>query len=103
MPAYTFPFFVTREVLVTGNFGRAVDQIKLPHLGDATTELLFWRWFGGADPHAAGLRQTVLMLCAMIGGLLLMRYLREVANAAMSVRMVYHIREAVYDTLQRVG
>ena len=95
--------FIACEIFVTSYFGRAVDQIKLFHLGDASTDFSFWRWFRGADPDAIGLRNTILILCGLIAGLLLMRYLREVANTVMSMRMVYYIREAVYDKLQRVG
>src|SRR5688500_15446330 len=45
--------FIAMEILVTRYFGVAVDQIKLFHLGEASTESSFWRWFRGLDPHAA--------------------------------------------------
>ena len=42
-----------------------------------------------------------------LGGLVLtmvcVRYFKETANARMSMNMVFYIREAVYDKLQRVG
>jgi ABC-type multidrug transport system fused ATPase/permease subunit len=95
--------FIGLEVMVTHYSGRAVDHIKTFHLGNEQTDQGFWSWFRGADPEAAGLRRTVLLLSILIAFLLLFRYLREVARIVFSMHMVYYIREAVYDKLQRVG
>lgn len=95
--------FVVLEIRVVRYFGSVVDQITHFHLAEKETQLSFWQWFGGMDPDSAGLRRSVLVLSLMVGGLLLTRYLREVSRAKFSMRMVYYIREAVYDKLQRVG
>src|SRR5206468_12502960 len=60
-------------------------------------------WIGSTDPDAARLRVLVLGLAGLVAAYALLRYLREVANTKMSMEMVYYIREAVYDKLQRVG
>jgi ATP-binding cassette subfamily B protein len=45
----------------------------------------------------------MFVLVGLIAAALLLRYLKEVANTKMSMHMVFFIREAVYDKLQRVG
>ena len=45
----------------------------------------------------------MLGLGVLVIAIVVLRYLREVANTKMSMNMVYYIREAVYDKLQRVG
>ena len=45
----------------------------------------------------------LLVLVGLVIAYGLLRYLREVANTKMSMTMVFYIREAVYDKLQRVG
>ena len=60
-----------------------------------------WRWLGGAS--AAPLRRLAWILATLVCFQAAFRYLREVANTKMSMTMVYYIREAVYDKLQRVG
>ena len=42
-------------------------------------------------------------LLGLILLMLVLRYLKEVANARMSMEMVFYIREGVYDKLQRLG
>jgi ABC-type multidrug transport system fused ATPase/permease subunit len=61
----------------------------------------FWRWMFGAT--AGHLRLLAAILTGLVCGQAVFRYLREVANMKMSMSMVYYIREAVYDKLQRVG
>jgi ATP-binding cassette subfamily B multidrug efflux pump len=63
----------------------------------------FWRWIFGDGGPAVRLRRLVLILAGLVALQAVFRYLREVANSKMSMTMVYYIREAVYDKLQRVG
>ena len=63
----------------------------------------FWRWLTGVDSAATYLRRLMLILAGLVVLQVVFRYLREVANSKMSMTMVYYIREAVYDKLQRVG
>ena len=90
------------EVLTTRQFGEVANQIKALHAGERTGSG-FWRWLTGADGEAVRLRATVEVLGALVVGLLLLRYMREVSNMKLSMTMVYYIREAVFDKLQRVG
>lgn len=94
--------FIALEVLVVRYFGYAVDMIQRFHLGPEGSGERFWGWFR-FDPQAGPMRRTILLLCAFIAGLLITRYLREVSRTFFSMRMVYYIREAVYDKVQRVG
>jgi ATP-binding cassette subfamily B protein len=106
------------EVLTTRQMGNAVDHIKDLHAG-STGSRHFWPWLLGGEGRAfhlanlwhilrgqdpgAPLRDVILLLVALMSGLLIFRYLREVANIRLSMTLVYYIREAVYDKLQRVG
>jgi ATP-binding cassette subfamily B protein len=77
----------------------------LPRIRDSShaKELGFLRWVSSAEPAARELRWLVLVLGVLVICYALLRYLREVANTKMSMNMVFYIREAVYDKLQRVG
>ncbi len=61
----------------------------------------FWGWTFG--PPATHLRHLAYILAVLVCLQAVFRYLREVGNMKMSMNMVYYIREAVYDKLQRVG
>jgi len=43
------------------------------------------------------------VLAGMVVANVVLRYFREIANTRLSMTMVYYIREAVYDKIQRVG
>jgi ABC-type multidrug transport system fused ATPase/permease subunit len=109
---------IATEVLTTRQMGNAIDHIKDLHVG-STGGQSFWQWFRhgegrafhlhhlwdillGHDPGAP-LRDVILLLIILMSGLLVLRYLREVINIKLSMTIVYHIRDAVYDKLQRVG
>ncbi len=61
----------------------------------------FWTWV--FSPAAAQLRVLAWILTLLVALMAVFRYLREVANSKMSMTMVFYIREAIYDKLQRVG
>ncbi len=65
--------------------------------------LPFWPWLTGDSPDAVRLRHIVFVLAGFVLLMGSIIYCREVANMKMSMYMVFHIREAVYDKLQRVG
>jgi ATP-binding cassette subfamily B protein len=94
---------VGAEILTVRQTARAVDQIKALHLGDASTQYGFWHWISSSSWDAIALRNTILLLAIFAGAMGLLRYLREVSNSKLSMRMVFYIRQAVYDKLQRVG
>jgi ATP-binding cassette subfamily B protein len=99
--AYLAAFCAT-EVLTVRQGGRAVDDIKLlaPSTGNVSG---FWAWLSSADPASVQLRSTIWLFVVLTAGLLLLRYLTTVSRTQMSMNMVFYIREAVYDKLQRVG
>lgn len=80
----------------------AIDQIKAINLSDLRT-VGMWAWISGDFPEAAGLRQVVAVLAAFTISVGVLSFLRETTNARLSMHMVFHIREAVYDKLQRAG
>ena len=95
--------WITLDIFTTQQMGRAVDLIKVIHFKDAATHQGFWSWISGADPSAAALRGVILILAGLMAVNTVLRYLRETANMRLSMTMVYYIREAVYDKIQRVG
>jgi ATP-binding cassette subfamily B protein len=91
------------EVLSTRQTGQTIDQIKALLSASHTGGSGFWVWVISADPQAALLRRAILPLVGLVCGALLLRYLREVQQSKMSMAMVFYLREAVYDKLQRLG
>jgi ATP-binding cassette subfamily B protein len=95
--------WVAVEVLANWQAGTTVNHINTITLSTAAIRAGFWRWLGGAEPAAVRLRHLTLGLAALVLIYAGLRYLKEVATAKLSMSMVYYIREAVYDKLQRVG
>src|SRR5205085_9928265 len=62
-----------------------------------------WTWVRGHSADAEHLRHIVTVLACLVAIMGVLIYCREVANMKMSMHMVFYIREAVYDKLQRVG
>lgn len=99
------------EVLTTRQFGEAANEIRALHVGQiaaagslqAGANPGFWAWFTSRDPEPTQLRRTMTWLAAIVLALAVLRYLREVSNMKLSMTLVFYIREAVYDKLQRVG
>jgi ATP-binding cassette subfamily B protein len=95
--------WITIDILTTRQMGRAVDMIKVIHFKDPATHLGFWGWITSPDPDATALRGVMLILSGLVVVNTVLRYFRETANTRLSMTMVYYIREAVYDKIQRVG
>jgi ABC-type multidrug transport system fused ATPase/permease subunit len=112
------------EILSVRITARAIDQVEamrtayLPASGDFVPLILggdlalmaparprtgFFGWLFDADPATRGLRLVVLGLAAFTIALGLLTYLKEVVNTKLAMHLVYHLRDAVYDKLQRVG
>ncbi len=94
--------WVGTEVLATRASGEAITQIQKVQISRAAVPA-FSKWIMGAEGGAGDLRRVVYMLTLLILATVVLRYLKEVSNMKMSMEMVYYIREAVYDKLQRVG
>jgi ATP-binding cassette subfamily B protein len=91
------------DILTTRQMGVAIDQIKVIHFKEAATQQGFWGWLNSGDVDATALRRVVLVLAGLMFVNTILRYFRETANTRLSMTMVYYIREAVYDKIQRVG
>jgi ATP-binding cassette subfamily B protein len=92
------------EVLVAKWIEKAVNHIQHLHVSGATQGLSFAQFFWrDPSPDASRFRYVMLVLIGLVVATIALRYLKEVANIKMSMHMVYFIREAVYDKLQRVG
>jgi ATP-binding cassette subfamily B multidrug efflux pump len=83
--------------------GLTVERIQHLHMEGAAAAEGFWGWMRSTDPQAVELRRAVVMLLGVTLFWLVIRYARAVADTRLSMTMVFHIREAVYDKLQRVG
>ena len=98
--------WVGAEVLTVRQAGEIANHIKSIGVGGAPagpTHDGFRAWFASGHEIPAPLRSQLLALVSLVIAYGVLRYLREVANTRMSMEMVYYIREAVYDKLQRVG
>ncbi len=91
------------EIATVRVTAEAVNQIKTFHVSEEYHTDGLFGWLFGDTPSAVGLRRIVLLLGGFTAGLGLLGFLREVTNAKLSMNMVFYIREAVYDKLQRVG
>jgi ABC-type multidrug transport system fused ATPase/permease subunit len=95
--------WVAVEVLANWQAGTTVNHINTIVVSSSAIHAGFWRWISGADPAAVRLRHLTLGLSGLVLLYAGLRYLKEVSTAKLSMSMVYYIREAVYDKLQRVG
>jgi ABC-type multidrug transport system fused ATPase/permease subunit len=93
---------VAVEIFVAKWIERAVNRIQSLGIGSSAPGFMQWFW-RDASPDARSFRHVMLILLGLMLATLLLRYLKEVANTKMSMHLVYFIREAVYDKLQRVG
>lgn len=95
---------VAVEILVAKWIEKVVNLIQKLLEAASGHAPSFWQWFWrDTAPAAVDFRNAILVLVGFIIAALVLRYLKEVENTKMSMHMVYFIREAVYDKLQRVG
>jgi ABC-type multidrug transport system fused ATPase/permease subunit len=83
--------------------GSIITVIQHLPVGGLTTFNGFWHWMRSNESNANAIRRFSGYLAGLVALQAIFRYMREVANSKMSMTMVYYIREAVYDKLQRVG
>jgi ATP-binding cassette subfamily B protein len=93
---------LTIQIFIDRQMGVTVDQIQVLH-GSPVAAHGFFAWMQSREPEAVRLRIVMGWLSVLTLLFLWLRYVREVANMKLSMTMVYYIREAVYDKLQRVG
>jgi ABC-type multidrug transport system fused ATPase/permease subunit len=91
------------ETLSIRQAGIAVNAIQKISQADTQPPASFRQWITASDPTTGHFRAALLVLSGLVLLMLIVRFFRELANTRMSMDMVYYIREAVYDKLQRVG
>ena len=91
------------EVTTVRITAEAINSIKEVHFSPSQPDTGLMGWIMGDSQEAAALRRIVLLLAGTTLGLGILAYLKEVTNAKLSMNMVFYIREAVYDKLQRAG
>ncbi|MGA3068500.1 MAG: ABC transporter ATP-binding protein, partial [Tepidisphaeraceae bacterium] len=91
------------ETLTIRQAGEAVNSIQQIDQAQTVAATGFRQWLEASDPATRHYRGVLFSLAGLILLMLFVRYFREVANTNMSMNMVFYIREAVYDKLQRVG
>ena len=89
------------ETLTLGVARKAVNAIQRIHQVDQGQPLSFHQWLHRADPGTRQLLTTLKILGGLVLVMLVVRYFKETANTRMSMDMVFYIREAVYDKVQR--
>ncbi len=94
---------VAADIGSTYVVGKLITVIQYLPIGGLTTNNGFWHWIGSNEINANLIRKLSAYLAGLVALQAVFRYMREVANSKMSMNMVYYIREAVYDRLQRVG
>jgi ATP-binding cassette subfamily B protein len=95
--------FVACEVLTVKQPAEAINIVQKLGISEIAQHGGLWIWIRSADPDAANLRRVLFILLGLVTTMAIVRYLREVAKSTMSMNMVFYIREAVYDRVQRVG
>ena len=91
------------EIYTLNLTGRAVNHVYAMHTNPAVREIGMRAWFFSNDVEPLKLRYLLLLLSMYVAAMAILRYVREVSNMRLSMNMVYYIREAVYDKVQRVG
>jgi len=95
--------WIGAEILTVRQTAEAVNRIKLAPSGTHDVPSEFRRWLTGDSAQATALVQAVAILACFYLATSLLTFLREVTNARFSMGQVFHIREAVYDKVQRIG
>ncbi len=94
---------IAAEILAVQQTAEAVNRIKFIQLRDSAQHSSLWSWLTSSEPDVAALRAAIGWLAAyMLCGALL-AYHREVSRGKLSMQVAFHMREATYDKLQRVG
>lgn len=91
------------EVLTPRQLGQTVNTIQKLAAEHAQSDPGVWLWLVRGEGRAGDIRTDVLLLLGLVVASALVGYFRSVSTMRFSMEMVYYIREAVYDKLQRVG
>jgi ABC-type multidrug transport system fused ATPase/permease subunit len=91
------------ETLTLAVGRNAVNAIQKIQKVDSAQTAGFRHWLFQPDAHTRELVKWLKLLALLVIVMLVVRYFKETANTLMSMHMVFYIREAVYDKVQRVG
>jgi ATP-binding cassette subfamily B protein len=81
----------------------AVNNIQSIQRAEVHETFTFRQWIDRPDAGTQKLLKVLKELAVLIALMLVVRYFKETSNMHMSMDMVFHIRAAVYDKVQRVG
>jgi ATP-binding cassette subfamily B protein len=82
---------------------KAINAIQTIQRVDANQSLSLRQWLNRPDPGTQQLVHILKILAGLVLLMLVVRYFKETSNTRMSMNMVFYLREAVYDKVQRVG
>ena len=94
---------VAIEVVTPRQMGQTIDTIQKMAAEHAQSDPGVWAWLVRGEGKAGEIRTEVLVLLGLVIAGAFAGYLRNVSSMRFSMEMVYYLREAVYDKLQRVG
>jgi ABC-type multidrug transport system fused ATPase/permease subunit len=95
--------WIGAEILTVRQTAQAVNQIKLVQVARESGPPGLRQWLQSDAAHPGGVVRAVLALAGLSLAMAVLTFLREVTNARFSMQQVFHIREAIYDKLQRIG
>lgn len=91
------------ETLTVRQAGEVINGLQALGADPVAARDGFLAWLRGGHAGSAALLRGMGAFAALVALYAVLRYLRIVADAKTSMNVVFHIREAVYDKLQRVG
>jgi ABC-type multidrug transport system fused ATPase/permease subunit len=91
------------ETFTLGVARNAINAIQTIQRVDASQTLSIRQWLNRPDPGTQQLVHILKILAGLVVLMLVVRYFKETSNTRMSMNMVFYLREAVYDKVQRVG
>jgi ATP-binding cassette subfamily B protein len=91
------------ETITLGYARKAVNAIQNINQIDPHHPVAFRQWVLHPDPGTRHLIGLLELLGGLVALMVVVRYFKETASTRMSMNMVFYLREAVYDKVQRVG
>jgi ATP-binding cassette, subfamily B, multidrug efflux pump len=91
------------ETFTLATARKAINSIQSIQRVQQNQSLSMRQWLKRPDAGTKNLLYFLKELAGLVGLMLIVRYLKETSNTRMSMNMVFHLREAVYDKVQRVG
>ncbi len=95
--------WVACEVLAVRLTAQAIDVIEAVRVAPGETRAGWLAWLGAPSAQAGRVEWAVFWLALITLIMAVLSFLRELANARLSMFKVFHIRAAVFDRLQQVG